>query len=128
MNLRNKVLAYLYDKREATAEQIANDLREEIDYVQATLRVLESEKLVRKYEKGLIKKKIVYQLTPSGLEEAEKAYNKVIEKADKLQQVIMENGEIPGEYVDLVPLLMALSLIETMMLENMLLFDIFDNM
>ncbi|WP_369609285.1 MarR family transcriptional regulator [Sulfurisphaera javensis] len=128
MNLRDKVLAYLYDKKSATVEEIANDLKEDSDYVQATLRVLENEKLVRKSEKGLIKKRTIYELTPSGLVEAEKAYEKVKEKANELQQIIQEEGEIPEDYVDLLPLLMTLSLIETMMLEDMLLFDIFNNM
>ncbi|QIW23502.1 MarR family transcriptional regulator [Sulfolobus sp. S-194] len=128
MNLRDKVLAYLFDKRSATAEEIADRIKEEVDYVQATLRVLENEKLVRKVKKGFIKKHDAYELTPTGLEEAEKAYEKVQNKASELQQIVQGGGEIPEDYIDLIPLMTALSLIETMMLEDIILFDIFNNM
>ncbi|BFI74961.1 MarR family transcriptional regulator [Sulfurisphaera ohwakuensis] len=128
MNLRDKVLAYLFDKKSATAEEIAENIKEEVDYVQATLRVLENEKLVRKVKKGFIRKHDAYELTPTGLEEAEKAYEKVQNKANELQQIIQEGGEIPEDYIDLIPLMAALSLIETMMLEDIILFDIFNNM
>mgnify|MGYP001772620570 CR=1 FL=1 len=128
MNLRDRVLSYLYDKRSATVEEIANALQEEVDYVQATLRVLENEKLVRKTQKGLIFKKTVYELTPTGLEEASKAYEKLKEKANQLQNMILQGDEIPQEFADLLPLMLTLSLIEATMLQDIMLFDIFNNM
>jgi len=126
MNLRDKVLSYLYDKRSATVEEIANAIQEEQDYVQATLRVLENEKLVKRAQKGLIFKKTVYELTPTGLEKASEAYERLKEKANQLQY-ILQGGEIPQEYADLLPLMLTLSMIETAMIQDIMLFDILDN-
>ena len=127
MNLRDKVLSYLYDKRSATIEEIANAIQEEKDYVQATLRVLENEKLVRRAQKGLIFKKTVYELTPTGLEKASEAYERLKEKASQLQYII-QGDEVPQELADLLPLMLTLSLIEATMIQDMMLFDVFDNM
>ena len=128
MYLRDKVLAYLYDRKSATLEEIASAVQEEIDYVQATLRVLENEKLVRKTQKGLIFKKTVYELTPTGLEKASEAYGRLKERANQLQQIIQEGEEIPPEFADVIPLMLTLSLIEATLLEDIMLFDLFNAM
>lgn len=127
MNLRDKVLSYLYDKRSATIEEIANAIQEEKDYVQATLRVLENEKLVRRAQKGLIFKKTVYELTPTGLEKASESYERLKEKANQLQY-ILQGDEVPQEYADLLPLMLTLSMIETAVIQDIMLFDIFNNL
>jgi len=128
MYLRDKILAYLYDRKSATLEEIVNAVQEEADYVQATLRVLENEKLVRKTQKGLIFKKTVYELTPTGLEKALEAYERLKEKASQLQQIVLGGGEIPPEFADLIPLMLTLSLIEATLLEDIMLFDLFNMM
>ena len=125
MNIRDKILAYLYDRREATVNQIAQDIREEVDEVQAALRVLEREGLVIKRQKGLIFKKEVYELTASGLEEAKRAYEKVQRVANEIVNTLQYGEEVPQEYVDLIPLLITLSLIDTMLLQDIMLFDLF---
>lgn len=124
MNLRDRVLAYLYERKSATVEEIARALRKEKDYVQATLRVLENEKLVRKTQKGLIFKKTVYELTPTGLEEASNAYQKLKEKANQLRNIILQGNQVPQEFIDLIPLMLTLSLIETALIQQIMLSDI----
>lgn len=126
MNLRDRVLSYLYEKKSGTLEEIASALNEEADYVEATLKVLEKEKIVRKTQKGLVFKKTSYELTPMGLEEAQKAYEKLQEKASQLQNIIEQGGEIPEEFMELIPLMLALSLIETTLIEDLMMFDSFN--
>lgn len=130
MNLREKILAYLYQNRESTVENIADALREDVYEVDATLKYLEREGYVVRRTKGLIFKKIVYDLTAGGLEEAKKTYENLQNKAKQLENLIVngniDTSQIPEEYVDILPLLVILSLIDdTLLLQNILLFDLF---
>ncbi|QXJ28048.1 hypothetical protein J5U23_00916 [Saccharolobus shibatae B12] len=129
MNLREKILAYLYQNRDSTLEEIAEGLKEDKYEVDATLKYLEREGLVIKRTKGIIFKKTVYDLTASGLEEAKKIYKSLQEKSRQLQELLasgnVDPSQLPQEYIDVLPLLITLSLLDMMLLEDLTLFDIF---
>ncbi|MCH4815925.1 MAG: MarR family winged helix-turn-helix transcriptional regulator [Saccharolobus sp.] len=129
MNLREKILAYLYQNRDSTLEEIAEGLKEDKYEVDATLKYLEREGLVIKRTKGIIFKKTVYDLTASGLEEAKKIYESLQEKSRQLQELLasgnVDPSQLPQEYIDVLPLLITLSLLDMMLLEDLTLFDIF---
>uniref|UniRef100_A0A2U9IDK9 Uncharacterized protein n=2 Tax=Acidianus brierleyi TaxID=41673 RepID=A0A2U9IDK9_9CREN len=100
-------------------------LRQEVDEIEALLKGLEREGLVMQKEKGLIFKRKVYGLTPSGLEEAKKAKEDLENKANKLIQAI-QNGDYSQiqSFESDIPLMLALSMIDMMMLQG-LMFDMF---
>jgi len=126
MNLTDKILALLYDRGELTSNEIAGSLREDEENVELTLKGMEKEGLVFEKEKGLIFKKKVYSLTPTGLEKAKKAKEELEEKANKLVTAIQQ-GEDPQvivqEYADLIPLMLAMSLIDMMLLQDLMFID-----
>jgi len=68
-------------------------------------------------------------LMAGGLEEAKKAYENLQNKAKQLENLIVNGNidpsQIPEEYVDILPLLVTLSLIDMLLLQNILLFDLF---
>lgn len=125
MNTRDNILVLLYEKGELSKEEIADVLRQEVDEIEALLKGLEREGLVMQKEKGLIFKKKVYGLTPSGLEEAKKAKEDLENKANKLIQAI-QNGDYSQiqSFENDIPLMLALSMIDMMMLQG-LMFDMF---
>ncbi|WP_338604147.1 MarR family transcriptional regulator [Sulfolobus tengchongensis] len=129
MNLREKILVYLYRNRESTLDEIVEALREDRYEIEATLRYLEKDGLVIKRNKGLIFKKVVYDLTASGFEEAKKSYESLQQKAEQLQNMI-RNGQIdptqiPEEYIDILPLLFMLSLLDMLLIGDLITFDMF---
>jgi len=125
MNTRDSILVLLYERGELSKEELANMLRQEVDEIEALLKGLEREGLVMQKEKGLIFKKKVYGLTPSGLEEAKKAKEDLENKANKLIQAI-QNGDYSQiqSFENYIPLMLALSMIDMMMLQG-LMFDMF---
>ncbi len=126
MNLTDKILALLYDRGELTSAEIAESLREDEENVSLTLKGMEKEGLVFQKEKGLIFKKKVFSLTPTGLEKAKKIKEELQEKANKLVAAIQQGEDpqiIAQEYADLIPLMMAMSLIDMMMLQDLLFID-----
>ncbi|ACP47134.1 conserved hypothetical protein [Sulfolobus islandicus Y.G.57.14] len=129
MNLREKILAYLYQNRDSTLKEIAEGLKEDKYEIDATLKYLEREGLVIKRSKGIIFKKTVYDLTASGLEEAKKIYESLQEKSRQLQELLtsgnVDPSQLPQEYIDVLPLLITLSLLDMMLLEDLMLFDTF---
>jgi len=129
MNLREKILAYLYQNRDSTLEEIAEGLKEDKYEIDATLKYLEREGLVIKRSKGIIFKKTVYDLTASGLEEAKKIYESLQEKSRQLQELLtsgnVDPSQLPQEYIDVLQLLITLSLLDMMLLEDLMLFDTF---
>jgi DNA-binding MarR family transcriptional regulator len=126
MNLTDKILALLYDRGELTSNEIADSLREDEENVELTLKGMEKEGLVFEKKKGLIFKKKVYSLTPTGLEKAKMAKEELEEKANKLVTAIQQ-GEDPRvivqEYADLIPLMLAMSLIDMMLLQDLMFID-----
>nr|AKI85266.1 hypothetical protein [uncultured organism] len=125
MKTRDNILVLLYEKGELSKEEIADILRQEVDEIKALLKGLEREGLVIQKEKGLIFKKKVYGLTPSGLEEAKKAKEDLENKANKLIEAI-QNGDYSQiqSFENYIPLMLALSMIDMMMLQG-LMFDMF---
>lgn len=130
MNLRDKILALLDDKGELTAEEIAELLKEDLDDVVLILKGMEKEGLVQEREKGVIFKKKVYSLTPTGLEKAKSIREELEKKAQEITTVLQQ-GEDPQiiyeRYGDVIPLMLAMSLIDLMMLESFLALDSFDD-
>ncbi len=128
MNLRDKILAFLYKHPEVTAKDIAAGVNEDEDYVLATLNTMIKEKLVTKRVKGMIFKKEVYTLTPTGLDEAQEVYNKLQNIAVQMRNMInpynLSVDQIPEEFMDLIPLLVSLSLLDMLFL-SLLPFGIF---
>ncbi len=124
MNLRDKVLAFLYHHGEATIDEIVKSLKEEDKYeIDATLKHLEKEGYVIRRNKGIFFKKTVYDLTAGGLEEAKKIYDDLQNKANEIKNMIangeLDPSQIPEEYLDILPLLISMSLIEIMLLEDL---------
>ncbi|MEM3972155.1 MAG: MarR family transcriptional regulator [Saccharolobus sp.] len=128
MNLRDKILVYLYQNNGSTVDEIAEALREDKYEVDATLKYLEKDGYVNKRVKGLIFKKTVYDLTASGLDKAKKIYEEVQNKAEDMKKMILNNqidpSQLPEEYMDLLSLFIALSLIDTILLEDLAIFDL----
>lgn len=128
MNLRDRILAFLYKHPEVTARDVAAGLNEDEDYVIATLNTMIKEKLVTKKVKGIIFKKEVYTLTPTGFDEAQKVFEKLQNVANRVKDFLnpynLQLDQIPGELQDLIPLLISLSLLD-MMLLSLLPFGIF---
>ncbi|MEM0092012.1 MAG: MarR family transcriptional regulator [Saccharolobus sp.] len=127
MNLRDKILVYLYQNNGSTVDEIAEALREDKYEVDATLKYLEKDGYINKRVKGLIFKKTVYDLTASGLDKAKKIYEEVQNKAEDVKRMIFNNqitpSQLPEEYMDLLSLFIALSLIDTILLEDLAIFD-----
>lgn len=131
MNIRDKILAYLYQKVEASIEEIANVIREEKDEVEAVLNRLKSEGLVTKKQKGLLRKREVVTLTPTGLEEAKRAYEKLEAEAKRVEEILASRSitgdeELPQDIMNILPLLMALSLIDLAVLQGIIVAEAFD--
>ncbi|ARM76078.1 MarR family transcriptional regulator [Acidianus manzaensis] len=129
MNARDKILALLDDKGELTDAEIAENLREDIEDIQLILKGMEKEGLVVQKQKGIIFKKKVYALTPTGLEKAKTIKEELQNKANKLMEAIQRGDDpqtIYEEFGDVLPLMMAMSLIDMMMLQSMLMFDFFN--
>ncbi|MEM0164614.1 MAG: helix-turn-helix domain-containing protein [Saccharolobus sp.] len=127
MNLRDKILVYLYQNNGSTVDEIAEALREDKYEVDATLKYLEKDGYINKRVKGLIFKKTIYDLTASGLDKAKKIYEEVQNKAEDVKRMILNNqitpSQLPEEYMDLLSLFIALSLIDTILLEDLAIFD-----
>ncbi|EZQ02024.1 hypothetical protein CM19_11155 [Candidatus Acidianus copahuensis] len=125
MSTRDKILQFLYDRVESTPEQIANGIRDEIDNTVLFLKGMQREGLVVEKEKGIIRKRKVYSLTPTGLEEAKRVKENVQRKAENIMRSI-QNGKDPKElmeeYGDILPMLLMMSMVDAM-LQDLILFD-----
>lgn len=121
MSLRDNILVLLLEKGELSSQEIAEVLQKDIREVDETLRALVREGLVVEKEKGLLFKKRVYDLTASGVEEAKKAKEALEEKAKKVEEAII-NGDYNAlqSFMPDIPLMMALSLIDAMLLEQLM--------
>jgi Mn-dependent DtxR family transcriptional regulator len=98
-----------------TVEEIASYLRRSVDEVREELKYLELDKLVTRVKKGLIFKKEAYDLTPTGLDEAEKAFEKLRARADEFIRRLKSTNpdeveEILNQYASLIPLLLLMGL------------------
>ena len=114
--LGDQILILIREKGPLTAEEIAYYLRRNVKEVTEELQYLEHDKLVTRVKKGLILRKDAYDLTPTGLEEAEKAYEKLRSISREIIRKLNGAGnedieEILNQYMSLIPLLMLLNLI-----------------
>ena len=94
MDLDRLVLAYLYAKGSSTLDDIAKGLGVDKAELARTLSSLESSYLVRAQKKGLVFKKLVYSLTPKGLEEGSKAYTELNERAQKVNELAQSGSDL----------------------------------
>ncbi|NON62956.1 MarR family transcriptional regulator [Acidianus sp. RZ1] len=125
MSTRDKILQFLYDRVESTPEQIANGIRDEIDNTVLFLKGMQREGLVVEKEKGIIRKRKVYSLTPTGLEEAKRVKENVQRKAENIMRSIQSGKdpkELMEEYGDILPMLLMMSMVDAM-LQDLILFD-----
>ena len=114
--LGDQILILIREKGPLTAEEIAYYLRRNVKEVTEELQYLEHDKLVTRVKKGLILRKDAYDLTPTGLEEAEKAYEKLRSISREIIRKLNGAGdedieEVLNQYMSLIPLLMLLNLI-----------------
>ncbi|MCG2895573.1 MAG: DeoR family transcriptional regulator [Vulcanisaeta sp.] len=116
LTLGEEILILLRERGPLTVEEIASYLRRSVDEVREELKYLELDKLVTRVKKGLIFKKEAYDLTPTGLDEAEKAFEKLRARADEFIRRLKSTNpdeveEILNQYASLIPLLLLLDLI-----------------
>ncbi|ADN51850.1 hypothetical protein [Vulcanisaeta distributa] len=116
LSLGEQILILIRERGPLTAEEIAYYLRRDIKEVTEELQYLEHDKLVTRVKRGLIFKKEAFDLTPTGLEEAQKAYEKlksiserIISKINNINDEELE--ELLNQYVSLIPLMILLNLI-----------------
>ncbi len=117
ITLGEQILVLLKEKGPLTAEEIAEYLRKDLNEVLEELKNLENDRLVRRVRKGLIIKKDAYELTPTGLEEANKAYEKLKLYAEELKGMLKATAhtadvqEVIHQYLGILPLLILLDLV-----------------
>nr|KJR72767.1 MAG: hypothetical protein TU36_00030 [Vulcanisaeta sp. AZ3] len=116
MTLGEQILILIREQGPLTMEEIANYLRRDINEVKEELNYLELDRLIIKVKKGFIFKKEAYDLTPTGLEESEKAYEKLKAKVQEIMNKIgslssEELEELINQYMSIIPLLLLLNLL-----------------
>ena len=111
-----QILILIRDKGPLTAEEIAYYLRRDVKEVAKELKYLEHDKLITRVKRGLVFKREAFDLTPTGLEEAQRAYEKlrkisegIMSKANTMDYEELE--ELLSQYMPLIPLMMTLNLI-----------------
>lgn len=116
LSLGEQILILIRERGPLTAEEIAYYLSRDIKEITEELQYLEHDKLVTRVKRGLIFKKEAFDLTPTGLEEAQKAYEKlksiserIISKINNINDEELE--ELLNQYVSLIPLMILLNLI-----------------
>jgi len=116
LSLSEEILILIRERGPLTPEEIAGYLRRDVGEVREEISYLELDKLVTRVRRGLIFKKEAYDLTPTGLEEAERAYEKLRARANELMQKLAslnpdELEELLNQYASIVPLMLLLNLI-----------------
>ncbi|GAB6946170.1 hypothetical protein JCM16161A_03000 [Vulcanisaeta sp. JCM 16161] len=116
ISLGDQILILIREKGPLTAEEIAYYLRRDVKEIAEELQYLEHDKLVTRVKRGLIFKKEAFDLTPTGLEEAQRAYERlrsiserIISKMNSISNEELE--ELLNQYMSLIPLMLILNLI-----------------
>ena len=116
LSLGEQILILIREKGPLTTEEIAYYLRRDVKEVTEELKYLEHDKLITRVKRGLVFKREAFDLTPTGLEEAQRAYEKlkkisesIINKANTMDYEELE--ELLSQYMPLIPLMMTLNLI-----------------
>ncbi|MGC9153751.1 MAG: hypothetical protein ACP5GY_08515 [Vulcanisaeta sp.] len=116
LSLGEEILIVLREYGPLTAEEIANYLRRDIREVNEELQYLELDRFITRVKKGVFRRREAYELTPTGLEEALKAYEKLRAKSQELINKINslspeELEELMNQFSSIIPLLLLLNLI-----------------
>lgn len=120
LTLGDEVLILLREYGPLTVNEIANYLGVNINEVKEELSYLELDRLVRRVKRGLLIKREAYDLTPTGLDEAERAYERLMaEVKEMINRVNNLNPEelralvnqILNQYANVLPLILLLNLI-----------------
>ncbi len=116
LSLGEQILILVRERGPLTADEIAHYLRRSVKEVTEELQYLEHDKLITRVKRGLIFKREAFDLTPTGLEEAQRAYEKLRGISEKVVGRINtanygELEELLSQYISLLPLMLALNLI-----------------
>ncbi|MGC8543373.1 MAG: hypothetical protein ACP5NQ_05485 [Vulcanisaeta sp.] len=116
LTLSEQILILLREKGPLTIEEIASYLRRDTEEVSKELQYLEHDKLVTRVKRGLVFRREAFDLTPTGLEEAQRAYEKLrgvaYEFINKINSSNFDEIEdLLIQYSSIIPLLMLLNLI-----------------
>ncbi|WP_054857155.1 hypothetical protein [Vulcanisaeta sp. JCM 16159] len=116
LSLDEQILILIRERGPLTAEEIAYYLRRDIKEIAEELQYLEHDKLITRVKRGFILKKEAFDLTPTGLEEAQKAYEKLKSISERIISQINnmsdeELEEVLNQYVSIMPLIILLNLI-----------------
>lgn len=120
LTLGDEVLILLREYGPLTVNEIANYLGVNINEVREELSYLELDRLVRRVKRGLLIKREAYDLTPTGLDEAERAYERLMaevkEMINKVNNLNPEElralvNQILNQYANVLPLILLLNLI-----------------
>ncbi len=127
LTLDEQILILLRERGSLTSEEIAHYLGRDVNEVKDELQYLELDKLITRVKKGILFRKEVFDLTPTGLEEAQKAYEKlrgisqeILSKINSMNEE--ELKEMLNQYMALMPLIIILNLLPLEMLIWMLSF------
>ena len=125
LTLDEQILILLRERGPLTSEEIAHYLGRGVNEVKDELQYLELDKLIIRDKKGILFRKEVFDLTPTGLEEAQKAYEKlrgisqeILSKISSMNEE--ELKEMLNQYMAIIPLIMILNLLPLEMLIWML--------
>jgi Mn-dependent DtxR family transcriptional regulator len=116
LTLSEQILILLREKGPLTIEEIASYLRRDTEEVSKELQYLEHDKLVTRVKRGLVFRREAFDLTPTGLEEAQRAYEKLRGMAyEFINKINSSNSDeiedLIIQYSSIIPLLMLLNLI-----------------
>ncbi|BDR92875.1 hypothetical protein [Vulcanisaeta souniana] len=121
LTLDEQILILLRERGPLASEEIAHYLGRNVNEVKDELQYLELDKLITRVKRGILFRKEVFDLTPTGLEEAQKAYEKLREISHEILSRISsmnekELEEFLNQYMALMPLIMILNLLPFEML------------
>ncbi|WP_069808117.1 HTH domain-containing protein [Vulcanisaeta thermophila] len=112
LTLKEEILILLREKGPLTADEIAHYLGVDVESVAKELNYLENDKIVTRTKRGFLIKRDAYELTPTGLEEANKALEKLKVLANRITTAAPDEAvQLLNEYAQLIPLMLLLNLI-----------------
>ncbi len=114
--MSEQILVLLRERGPLTVEEIAYYLGRDVREIVEEIQYMEHDKLVTRVKKGLIIKREVFDLTPTGLKETQRTYEKlrgvlegIIGSINTISNEKLE--ELLNQYVSLIPLMIILNLV-----------------
>lgn len=114
--MSEQILVLLRGRDPLTVEEIAYYLGRDVREIVEEIQYMEHDKLVTRVKKGLIIKREVFDLTPTGLKETQRTYEKlrgvlegIIGSINTISNEKLE--ELLNQYVSLIPLMIILNLV-----------------